>query len=329
MKKLFWGRMLGVLAAVFLLALLPGQATQAAGSKVQNFRLVCNGNKSAFLGWDKVPKAKYYNLYRYEPSTQTYKLIQKTKATAYQVKGMTVGKKYHFVVRSVKGGTESADSEVVTAVGKKLNVAVIHGRYWTAKIKKNMTVTEKGTGTKIKVKAGTAVLTASGSGNKIVAMTAKGKTKFYCKSSNLKYGELWVTENYKYYSKEQAETYVNAKGYSSETGWLVWVSQYTASVHFFRGSKGKWNRVRIAPCVIGSMGRTTPGVFKMLRVESTHNKPQIYFTWNPEKDWGNSFHCRINSNSHGAYSDGCIRLGDSDLYYLRDNCPMGTTVVSY
>ncbi len=329
MKRLFWGRILGVMIAVFLFALLPGQVTQAASQKVQNFRVVCNGNKSVFLGWDKVPKAKYYNVYRYEPSNQTYKLIKRTKETAYQVKGMTVGKKYYFVVRSLKGGKESGDSEIVTAVGKKLNVAAVHGRYWSAKVKKTMTVTEKGTGKKIKVKAGTAVFTESASGNKIVAITAKGKTKFYCKTANLKYSELWVTEDYKYYSKAQAEAFINGKGYSSETGWLVWVSQYTASIHVFRGSKGKWTRVRIAPCVIGSAGRTTPGVFRMLRTESTHNKPQIYFSWNPEKNWGNSFHCRINSNSHGPYSNGCVRLGDSDLYYLAENCPMGTTVVSY
>ena len=32
-------------------------------------------------------------------------------------------------------------------------------------------------------------------------------------------------------------------------------------------------------------------------------------------------------NSRAAASSGCVRLGKSDLYYIYNNIPLGTTVV--
>lgn len=317
---------MGILMTVFLFSLMPGMVSSAAPAPVSNFRLICNGNKSAFLGWNDVKKADAYNVYRCE-SNGTYTLLKRVKTSDCQIKSLNVGTTYRFVVRTLQGNVESANSNIVTVTGKKINVKAVHGRYWSAKLRKTTKVTLSN-GQKITVKKGTSVFTQAATNNKVKVIMKDGKT-FRIKGKKLKYSNLWVTKSYKYYSKEQAEAYVNSRGYKSDTNWLIWVSQYTSSVHIFKGSKGKWERKRIAPCVIGAVGHTTPGVYKTIKRQTAHGKPQIYFSWNPEKNWGHSIHCRIDSHKTGPYSDGCVRLGDSDLNYVAKKCPLGTTVVSY
>ncbi len=329
-KRKTSGKALGMLIALIVLVLLQGESALAAPAKVKNFRLVCNGNKSAFLGWDEVKKAQYYNLYRYMPSDQSYKLIQRTKETSYQAKGMKVDTKYYFVVRSVVKGKESADSNIVEAKGKKINVDAVHGRYWSVSIRNNITVRNLKNGKKMKVKAGTSAIADSARGD-AVKVKLKNGARFSARTSDLKFINLSITPNYKYYSRAQAEAYINGLGLDSDTGWLIWISQYTGSVHIFQGSRGKWKRMRVAECVIGEVGHTSPGQFRIrdCNMRGRNGKPELHFSWNPEKEWGQAFHCRIDSHTHGAYSDGCVRLGDSDLYYLAGNCPVGTTVWSH
>lgn len=44
----------------------------------------------------------------------------------------------------------------------------------------------------------------------------------------------------KKYSTEVKTAFVNYKGYSSKTKYLIWISHYTQQVSIFEGSKGKW-----------------------------------------------------------------------------------------
>ncbi len=327
MKKITYAKIMGVLMAVLVLALMPALVSSAAPAPVNKLRLICRGNKSAFLGWNDVKNADAYSIYRCE-SDGSYTLIARSKTSDYHVKHLKPGKKYRFVVRTVKGGVESENSNIVTVTGKKINVNDVHGRYWVAKMKTTMTVKDLKTGKKIKLKKGTALFTTACTNIKITGILKNGH-KIKIKGNKLKYSNLWVTKSWKYYSKEQAEAFVNSKGYKSDTNWLIWVSQYTSSVHIFQGSRGKWVRKRIAPCVIGTLGHTTPGEFKLIRRDPSHGKPGVLFSWNPEKNWGHAFHCRIDSHTTGPYSNGCVRLGDSDLVYLVNKCPLGTKVVSY
>lgn len=327
MKKVTFAKLMGVLMAVFVLTLVPGRSISAAGSQtVKNFRLICYGNKAAFLGWDDVKNADRYSVYRYDASTGSYTLLGRTKESNYKVSGLTPKTTYQFVVRTIQGGEESADSAIVTATAKKMNVKSIHGRYWSAKMKETTKVTLSN-GTKMTVKKGTSLFAEACSKNRINVILKTGQ-KFRLKGTKLKYSNLWLTKSYKYYSQEQAEMFVNSKGYTSQTNWLVWISQYSGSVHIFKGSKGKWKRQRVCPCVIGELGHTSPGVFKMIKRERYNGAPQTYFSWNSEKNWGLSFHNRIDKHTRGAYSNGCVRLGNSDLNYLTKNCALGTTVVS-
>lgn len=299
----------------------------AKGSSVvkvtpQLLRQVCYGNKCAFLEWDKVEGAKSYILYRYYPSKGTYKTVRKLTETNCKVTGLAVGKKYRYAVQSVSSsGKKSGYSNIVTVTGKKMEA--VHGRYWTAYTKKNIKVVDTKTGKKLSLKKGTTLITVAATGGTTTGMLTNGK-KIKVNGANLKYGNLVLTKSYDYYSKNQAEAFVNGSGFTSKTDWLIWISQYSASVHFFRGSKGQWKRQRVVQCVIGEYGHTKPGQFELIKREGN----EMFFYWNDYKDWGQSFHGRVDANTRGAYSSGCIRLGTSDLFYLINNCPIGTRVIS-
>lgn len=302
-------------------------------AKVENFRLICNGDKSVFLAWDKVSNAESYVLFQYNKKTKMYEKIAKTTGTTYQVKNLAVGEVYKFIVRSfrtVNGvGAYSVESAVVKATGKNVDVAGIAGRRWGVTLKENVTTKELTTGKMIVLKKGTSAYTTTASGTVVTVYLSDGR-KASVKIESLSFGNLLVTNSYDYYSVDQLEAYVNSKGYTSETDWLIWVNQYSSSVNIFKGTRGTWKLMRRMPCVIGEYGHTSYGEnFQLIRRETAANRPQIYFTWNEEKDWGNSFHCLVDSNKRGPYSNGCVRLADSDLYYLSNNCPLGTRVVSH
>lgn len=61
-----------------------------------------------------------------------------------------------------------------------------------------------------------------------------------------------------HYTKEVKEGYVNQKGFTSKTNYLVWVSLWTQEVCIFQGSKGNWKLVRSEPCSTGANENPTP-----------------------------------------------------------------------
>lgn len=200
-------------------------------------------------------------------------------------------------------------------------------RQFYTSLKKTVTTKELTTKKKITVKAGTKVI-ANGHGTKVTCTLSNGK-KIKVSRSKLHYIGLKTTK--KAYSQSVKENYVNKKGYSSKTKYLIWVNQGTLNTTIFKGSKGKWKMVRSMICVVGkgtSDAMTTAGVFKLCRRDSAYGMPRVYFTWNRSKGWGNSFHRRVSKVSQAAASHGCVRLGDADLRYLVDHCKLGTTVVS-
>ncbi len=299
---------------------------------VKNFHLVCYGNKSAFLAWDKAKNASYYLLYSYDAASGQYTRITKTSARNYQVKKLKDGQTYQFVIQSVnsrKGRTtKSAYSAPLTVVGRSVSLDGVHARRWAVRTKRAIQAKDLKTKKMVRIKKGAAGTTSSHIRGTLVVKFKKG-VRVKISRKNLSFHNLTLSKSYKHYSKAKAEAFVNARGYTSRTKWLVWISQYTGSIHIFKGSQGNWQRMRIAKCVIGSNGHTVPGIFHMLRRSTTHGKPSIHFSWNPAKQWGLAFHCRIDSHTRGPYSNGCVRLGDADLTYLANHCPIGTTVVSY
>ena len=142
----------------------------------------------------------------------------------------------------------------------------------------------------------------------------------------------------KKYSTEVKTAFVNYKGYSSKTKYLIWISHYTQQVSIFQGSKGKWKMIRTFTCATGTAKNHSPrGVFKITYKERgwfyTSTK-ELYVTHYKGR---NSFHTRPLWNNGSVQnptigkpaSHGCIRCYNQDAKYIYDKMPIGTTVVSY
>ncbi len=298
---------------------------------VKKFRVASYGNKSVILKWNKASKATGYVLYQYDSKKKTYKKVGTTKNTYVQIKKLKDGQTYRFKIKSYRNvnGVISYGklSGAVKAKAKAINVSAVHGRYFNATVKKNTTATVVSTGKTIKLKKGTKV-TSTSRGNHKFYVFLKNGTKVRMYGSALKYTSLNTTT--KSYSKAQKEAFVNTKGYDSDTNYLIWINQYTLETNVFKGSCREWKLVRKMPCVVGKMGKTPLGEFRLLFKDHAYGGVRIYFTWNSIKQWGNAFHRRtIAGQNRVAASDGCIRLSDADLSFIAKNCPMGTKVVSY
>jgi len=150
----------------------------------------------------------------------------------------------------------------------------------------------------------------------------------------------WAQEHdYKDFEKE---IWINAKGYSSETDYLIWVNLSMQRVNIFKGKTGGWKLVH--SCIVGTGAPgtgTPPGVYyttyKNYNGWTTRTytvKPVIGFKVNT----GYAFHSRIYypgttrlSDSSIGYpiSHGCVRMYDEDVRYIYNNIPLRTTVVVY
>lgn len=142
----------------------------------------------------------------------------------------------------------------------------------------------------------------------------------------------------KKYSTEVKTAFVNYKGYSSKTKYLIWISHYTQQVSIFEGSKGKWKMIRTFICATGTAKNHSPrGVFKITYKEKgwfyTSTK-ELYVTHYKGR---NSFHTRPLWNNGSVQnptigkpaSHGCVRCYNQDAKYIYDKMPIGTTVGSY
>ena len=141
------------------------------------------------------------------------------------------------------------------------------------------------------------------------------------------------------YSEATMEGFVDKKGYSSSTGYLIWVSLKTQTVNVFSGSKGDWELVKSMPRASGKPA--TPTIKGTFRVKYYNNiwifdgYKVRYVTGFYE---GYAFHSRTYNNSFTQLLDptmgepashGCLRMMDEDCKYIYDNMPYGTTVVVY
>lgn len=150
------------------------------------------------------------------------------------------------------------------------------------------------------------------------------------------------THNYNWdYSDGLKEWYVNSKGYSSSTKYLVWVSRQNQKVYIFTGSKGKWKISKTFICGTGKNSTPTPtGVTYITYREAGWNhatyscKPVVRFYPNT----GYAFHSRLYYPNYNGLKDksigwpvsaGCVRMLDTDITYIYKNIPNKSTVVIY
>lgn len=148
-----------------------------------------------------------------------------------------------------------------------------------------------------------------------------------------------VNNDYKSYEKE---TWINAKGYSSNSNYLIWVNRAYQHANVFTGSKGNWKLVKSFVVGTGASGTETPvGVTKITYklkagwTTSTYTvRPVVGFYPNT----GYAFHSRLcTPNTDKEYdfssgypvSHGCVRMQKSDINWIYDNVPIGSTVVIF
>ena len=307
----------------------------------KNFYLKSRGSLYVTLKWSGVSKANGYVIESYNENTGSYDVVKKissAKTKETQIKSLTENITYKFRVRSYRSvnGTilYSTPSDVVSVKAIKFSAKAesVRTPYYTVKVKKTVSATNLSSGGSITLKTGTKLVVKSKRGSKVYGYTNDGRY-IQIKRSSLKYTGL--DRRSSDYSTDVKEQFINSKGISSKSKYLIWISQYACRTNIFKGSAGNWKLVSSHPCIVGKWNsRTSPGLRRILKKSSagSYGGPVITFTSgtgttsNPN---GNAFHNFVDGNRTGAKSHGCVRVSTSVLRYIYNNCPIGTTVFVY
>ena len=327
-----------------MLMILAMSFPASASSKVdapKYFRVVSLGDLSVNLRWSKNTSVSGYELYQYDTASRKYKKIMTISRTRYTctIRNLEAGKTYKYLLKAykVQGGKKylSMASNKISVKAQKLSESVLSIRrpYYTVTTNRTVTVLDKTTGKKVTLKKGTKLAVTSKGGTTVNGFLKNGDS-ITIKRSYLKYTGLDVSSKNDY-STALKQEFVNAKGYRSDTDWLIWVSERTCKVYVYKGSYGKWRLQKTFPCCIGRwQNRTASGIRSILgkRWSDTYNGYVLYFSSgsgdvnNPE---GCAFHPKVDNRMGQAISHGCVRMERSDLVYLYNNCPVGTRVVVF
>ena len=148
-----------------------------------------------------------------------------------------------------------------------------------------------------------------------------------------------VNNDYKSYEKE---TWVNAKGYSSKSSYLVWINRAYQHVNVFTGSKGNWKLVKSFVVGTGAADTPTPTGITTVTYKLKAGWTTSTYTVRPVigfyPDTGYAFHSRLcTPNTDKEYdfssgypvSHGCVRMQKNDVNWIYDNVPIGSTVVIF
>lgn len=333
-------------------ALIPSKtsglkATQASQTKVT-------------LKWSATKNATGYRVYRYNDSKKKYEVLRDTASlTTSDSKGIQLGKTYKYcvkayrVVKNVRYYSPSASSAVSIKIQKKSAQELLREQALSTVMAINYKATLRNTASKYSSHGSSKSLGTVSKGTNVTILyrTINSRSKVrlpngeicYIKSSNLNVKSNIYKANA--YSNDLAEAFVNAKGYTSPTNYLVWLSTYTQRVFIFKGSKNKWDLVRSAPCASGKTSTPTPhGHYEVEYKDSRWyygggyhvNKP-VTFTIPKNYPHGNAFHSRIYWNNGSLKdgtmsrpaSNGCPRMPDSDISYLYNNVKLNSRVISF
>lgn len=142
------------------------------------------------------------------------------------------------------------------------------------------------------------------------------------------------------YADADKEVFVNAKGYTSSTPYLIWINLEHQKVNLFIGEEGNWKLERVMDCATGANQTPTPtGITTYSQYESGwfnptyYVKPVMYI--NPAR--AIAMHSilfypngQVQDGTLGKnVSHGCIRLAAEDIQFLADYVPLHTTVVVF
>ena len=159
----------------------------------------------------------------------------------------------------------------------------------------------------------------------------------------------WITRGKKRYSDDTAEAFVNKKGFSSSTKYLIWISTYTQHLYVFSGKRGHWKLIEHETCGTGKFGHETV----MGQCTVTFKRPWVYFnqsigqggyyclrirggfihSWPYNIGWAQAHNDKrlIWSREHYGkpVSSGCARVNIKFAKWLYDRISIGTKIVVY
>ena len=140
------------------------------------------------------------------------------------------------------------------------------------------------------------------------------------------------------YTDYEKSVFVNYKGYSSSTEYLIWVNRAYQRTNVYIGSKGHWKLIKVFVVGTGRPGSVTPvGVFKVFGKQSGWYKTK--YDVKPIVNFyqgGYAFHSRLLYHGTDEVKDpsigfpvslGCMRMYNEDIQWMYDNIPIWTTVV--
>ena len=240
---------------------------------LKEVRLYANKNKSCIIRWGSNANATHYQILTENADGAWVPITTVDNATfKLRIKGLKNGKIYKFRVRAVvvkgKQTAYGALSNIILArpIGpKKLKKAVgnIHPYYYKAKTLAKLTANG------VTIKKGAKVTITKKTSSRC-HITYKNKT-YKVPTSALEITKF-ITKASAAPTKAEAEAFVNAKGYQSESEYLVWINTYTQHLYVFQGSQYNWVLVKEHKCSTGDLGYPTP-----IAVSQIHYKKKIWF----------------------------------------------------
>ena len=144
------------------------------------------------------------------------------------------------------------------------------------------------------------------------------------------------------YSQVEKEIWINAKGYSSNTQYLLWINRAYQHVNVFQGSKGNWKMIKSFLVGTGAASTPTPTGLTTVSYKSAGGWTTDHYTVRPVVGFypgtGYAFHSRLcypgtdteyDFSAGYPVSLGCIRMYKSDINWIYNNIPVGTAVVIF
>lgn len=274
--------------------------------------------------------------------------ITRTKApwnasvNAFKLRINNVGTTTYFKVYAVK----EAGGETIISEGSPIDWSsrIEYIKYkFTLKTNKKLTSHDGKNKTYTFKKGQTLTASGFGGGKFKFYYTIGGKEYyFYCNAISAKNCSA-IYKKTGNYSVTAAENYVNEKGFSSSTKYLMWTSLYCQHTYVFQGSKGNWKCIRHFEVGSGAAYAASPsGEDKyLISGPGTEAKPGKKYSrkghgrryyWNPYSSW-NSYHS-VKMSAKGKplqtlgypASKGCIRCSLDDAKYIY-GLPRNTRVV--
>jgi len=152
---------------------------------------------------------------------------------------------------------------------------------------------------------------------------------------------IWISnENYTIadtLTKEQKEYFVNTKGYTSKTPYLIWVNLERQILCVFTGSQGNWQLVGCFPVASGKNTTPTPTVEHEIEYVTRWVTPT--YTCYPVLALYDGYAIHNQPVSPSGYvtdstigkpaSAGCVRMLQKDIDWVHATVPVKTNVVIY